>query len=73
MARPMMSNNTPNLDAMTHTELVEFVETCGKLESYARALMLARVQRAHGYIQEAMKLERECDRIYKTLPGPARW
>jgi hypothetical protein len=68
-----MDNNTPNLDAMSDDELREFIDTCGRLESYARAKRLALVQRAHGYILQATTLERECDRIYKTLPESARW
>ncbi len=69
-----------NLDGMPREELRAFCHThlgtkgdLGTLAIYARISLMARRARLDGRIEDAVRGEKHCDRIYESLPPAWRW
>jgi hypothetical protein len=65
-----------NLDAMSQSELLGVVENDSLpdgVREYAALKGMAMVHRLAGNIQEALRIEAKCDRIYDNLPDEWRW
>jgi hypothetical protein len=65
--------DTPNLDAMETSELIETAAVYQRLADYARTKATAQAQRALGEIPTAQRLEARCDALDRKLPDGARW
>lgn len=50
-----------------------YVETAKLIALYATELLEARRYRAQGHVQDAIALEKKCQKIYNDLPEYARW
>lgn len=69
-----------NLDGMFPDDLVKYAQDAltmaayaTLLGGYAKAKAEAMRHRSAGRIQEALRLEQECDNLYQELPHTARW
>lgn len=63
-----------NLDGFaTVKEAAQAAQVLLKLSDYAKVKALAMRHRSEGYVTVALKLERRCEEIYKSLPEWARW
>lgn len=65
--------NVPNLDAMTNEELGEFSNAVERLATLARTMERARVMRAHGNIEDALREEQYAERLFARLPAEWKW
>jgi hypothetical protein len=74
--REPSASDCQNLDGSWPEELEALASDCDTipaLANYARTKAQAMRKRASGAILEALKLERECERIYQRLPEPLKW
>ena len=65
--------DAPNLDAMEVKELREFAVIAQMLAQYATLKAQAMEDREVGRINSAMRLETECQHVYRQLPEEVRW
>lgn len=69
----MYDTQIPNLDDIPTSERKVFAVIFASLADYCTAKTTAEAHRKAGLIDAAMKCEKECERIYETLPKWARW
>ena len=57
----------------THEPTRELLLTAMRLRTYARMRSVAVQAREKGHIELALKVDAQCDEVYRTLPDIARW
>jgi hypothetical protein len=65
--------NVPNLDAMTTDELHAFAGHATTLSQYATMKAMAINSRKDGHVDDAVRVEAHCEKLYQLLPKEWRW
>lgn len=68
-----MSDDFPNLDAMSMDDLEDTKQALRTLAEYINLKQLAHCCRVGGMIAKAIRYEREMDELYDSLPVWAKW
>jgi len=68
-----MTNFPPNLDAMDPETLREFADHLHTLTQWANMKLMAINSRKDGDINNAIRIEAHCEKLYQILPKEWRW